>query len=100
MTAPRRRRMKEACTQAAEHYRREHLEHDQAETRISITVDRVPHLAPAVGDTPDWYKVGSLLVEPDHLMLNVYLDSSSDAVKLEQALEDVVPNDEAPSPGQ
>ncbi len=90
--------MKEACTQAAEHYRREHLEHDQAGTRISITVDRVPHLAPAVGETPDWYKVGSLLVEPDHLMLNVYLDAATDAVKLEQALEDVVPNDDDSPP--
>jgi hypothetical protein len=90
--------MKQACTEAAEHYRREHLEGDRAGSTISITVDEVPHLAPAVGDTPDWYRVGSLLVEPDHLMLDVYLDAATDAVKLEQALEDVIPSDEATAP--
>jgi uncharacterized membrane protein YebE (DUF533 family) len=93
MAAPTLPRMRRACAHAAEHYRREHMANDELNLRIQVTVDRVPHLAPEVGEDTDWYKVGSLFVEPLSRMLHVYLDSSSGAVKLEQPLEDVVSND-------
>jgi uncharacterized membrane protein YebE (DUF533 family) len=67
------------------------MDRSQAQDRIQVTVDPVPHLAPEVGETTDWYKVGSLFVEPLSRMLHVYLDSRTGAVKLEQDLEDVTP---------
>lgn len=87
---PGQKRMKAACTEAAEHYRRTHMESDEADVQVQVMVDRVPHLAPEFGQGTDWYKVGSLFVEPLDRMLHVYLEASTGAVKLEQPPEDVV----------
>lgn len=95
MAAPTRHHMRKACAQAAEHYRREHIAPGAAVVDVQIMVDTVPQLTPGVGNGANWYKVGSLLVEPAGDMLYVYLSADSGAVKLEQSLEDVVP-DRAP----
>ena len=92
MAAPTRPRMRKACAQAAEHYRREHIDPAGAPVEIQVMVDRVPQFTPGVGEGANWYKVGSLLVEPAGAMLYVYLSADSGAVKLEQVLEDVVPD--------
>lgn len=97
MAAPTRPRMRKACAQAAEHYRREHAG-SAATVDVQVMVDRVPHLTPGVSEGANWYKVGSLLVEPPGNLLYIYLNADSGAVKLEQALEDVVSNHEHDHP--
>ena len=88
--APGQKRMKAACVEAADHYRRSHMESDEPHVQVQVMVDPVPHLAPEFGQGTDWYKVGSLFVEPLDRMLHVYLEASTGAVKLEQPPEDVI----------
>jgi hypothetical protein len=92
MAAPTRPRMRKACSQAADHYRREHIDAGAATVDVQVMVDRVPQFTPGIADGANWYKVGSLLVEPAGDMLYIYLSADSGAVKLEQVPEDVVPN--------
>jgi hypothetical protein len=87
MAAPSQHQMRAACARAAAHVQRTHQGGDAV--RVEMTVAPVPQLAPEIGNRSDWYKVGSLYLDPQDRLLHVYLDPNADAVKLEQDLIDI-----------
>jgi len=89
MIAPTQAAMSRAWIAAAVHYRRQYMASPEDGGVIEITVNRVPHLGPGVGRSMDWYKIGSLFVEPLYRLLDVYANATTGAVKLDQTIEDV-----------
>lgn len=83
--APDPNHMRWACEHALQHYRRG----DRTGSPTTLTVDPVPHFAPGLGASGEWYRVGAISQPALDRHLSVYLDAVTGDILLEQPMQAV-----------